>query len=100
MHPTRRDLLRLGLGSATLLASGTQVPAFLARSAAACSVEPARPNKENILVVVQLDGGNDGLNCVVPHNDPDYRKHRPRLNLARERLHKIDDRLAFHAALA
>jgi uncharacterized protein (DUF1501 family) len=49
---------------------------------------------------LELSGGNDGLNTVVPFKDDDYRKHRPKLNLASaERLHKIDDRMALHPSL-
>jgi uncharacterized protein (DUF1501 family) len=97
MQPTRRDLLRLGMGPAALLACGTTVPGFLARSATALAAGPGQAG--NVLVVVQLDGGNDGLNTVVPFKDPDYRKHRPRLNLAAARLHRMDDHVGFHPTL-
>jgi uncharacterized protein (DUF1501 family) len=98
MHPTRRDCLRLGLGTSTLLACGSSVPAFLARSAAALAAEP-KAVKGNVLVVVQLDGGNDGLNTIVPYKDDDYRKHRPKLQLAANSLLKIDDHLGLHPGL-
>src|SRR5438309_1788821 len=98
MHPTRRDFLRLGVGSATLLACGHTVPTFLARSASVLAAEP-KSTTGNVLVVVQLDGGNDGLNTVVPYKDPDYKKHRPKVGLAAEGLHKIDDRIALHPSL-
>ncbi len=100
MHPTRRDFLRLGFGSATLLACGSTVPAFLARSASVLAASPAKKSDGNVLVVVQLDGGNDGLNTVVPYKDPLYKKHRSRVNLAAaEGLRKIDDQIAFHPSL-
>jgi uncharacterized protein (DUF1501 family) len=92
----RRDFVRWGLGASPLLACGA-VPVFLVRSASALAA--GRDNKDNVLVVVQLNGGNDGLNTVIPYRDDDYRKHRPRLNLADSRLHKIDDRVAFHPSL-
>src|SRR5437660_12333768 len=98
MNPTRREFLRLGLGGSALLACGATVPAFLARSAAALQGGPAR-SAGRVLVVLQLDGGNDGLNTVVPYRDDDYRKHRPKLQLAADRLHKIDDRVGLHPAL-
>jgi uncharacterized protein (DUF1501 family) len=100
MDATRRDFLRLGLGSATLLACGNRVPGFLARSASALAAGTEQARDGNVLVVVQLEGGNDGLNTIVPYKDPEYMKHRPKLGLAREPVHKINDRIAFHPGLA
>src|SRR5262249_41187654 len=94
MNPTRRAMLRLGLGSPALLACGTIVPAFLARTALAVD-----GRRDRVLVVLQLDGGNDGLNTVVPYRDDKYRKLRPRLALGPNQVRKIDDRLGFHPAL-
>jgi uncharacterized protein (DUF1501 family) len=101
MSTTRRELLRMGLGSSTLLACGTIVPTFLARSAAALAAGPGRggPTRGRILVVVQLDGGNDGLNTIVPHGDDLYRKNRPRLALSAKELRPIDGHIGFHPAL-
>jgi uncharacterized protein (DUF1501 family) len=98
MHPTRREILRLGLGSSSLLACGRAVPLFLARSATALADDrPAA--KGRILVVVQLDGGNDGLNTVVPYRDDEYRKRRPKLAIAAGEVKKIDDRMGLHPGL-
>lgn len=96
MHPTRRDFLRLGLGSSTLLACGTTVPAFLARSASALATGP-RPDR--VLVVLELTGGNDGLNTVVPYGDDEYRKHRPRIHVPARSVHKVDDHIGLHPSL-
>jgi uncharacterized protein (DUF1501 family) len=96
MQPSRREFLRLGLGS-TLFACGANVPLFVARSARAMA--NGSTAKEKILVVVQLDGGNDGLNTVVPYNDAEYRKYRPKLQIPANNVLKIDDRVGFHPAL-
>jgi uncharacterized protein (DUF1501 family) len=96
MHPTRREMLRLGLGSSALLACGPTVPVFLSRSANAMAESKA---KDRILVVVQLDGGNDGLNTVVPYRDDEYRKHRPRIQIGQGDVKKIDDRVGLHPSL-
>jgi uncharacterized protein (DUF1501 family) len=50
-------------------------------------------------VVVQLDGGNDGLNTVVPFRDDEYHKQRPRLGLSTKELLKVDDHVGLHPAL-
>src|SRR5262249_49944259 len=95
MHPTRREMLRLGLGSSALLACGPTVPMFLARAATAAKSK----GYGRILVVVQLDGGNDGLNTVVPYRDDEYRKRRPKLQLAVNEVRKIDDHVGLHPGL-
>jgi len=100
MQPSRRDFMRLGFGSASLLACGTSVPLFLARSARIFAADATPGAKDRVLVVVQLDGGNDGLNTVVPYNDDQYRKSRPKLQIPAKDVIKIDDRVGFHPALA
>ncbi len=97
MHPTRREMLRLGLGSSALLACGPTVPLFLARSAHAMA--GAANAKGRILVVVQLDGGNDGLNTVVPYRDDEYRKRRPRIQIGAGEVRKVDDHVGLHPSL-
>ena len=52
-----------------------------------------------MLVVLELNGGNDGLNTVVPYGDDVYRKHRPKLQIADGSLHKIDDHVGLHPSL-
>jgi uncharacterized protein (DUF1501 family) len=88
---TRRDFLK----QSSLIALAPSLPAFLARSARAA--EPGRD--ERVLVVVQLDGGNDGVNTIVPFGDDGYAKHRRALRIAPERLIKINDQVAFNSAL-
>jgi uncharacterized protein (DUF1501 family) len=88
---SRRDFLK----SSTLLALAPTVPVFLARTARAAT--PQRDGR--VLVVIQLDGGNDGINTVVPFADEGYAKHRKALRLAKERLVKVNDQVGLHPAL-
>ena len=52
-----------------------------------------------ILVVVELNGGNDGINTVVPFRDEGYEQHRKELRIARDELHAIDSELGLHPGL-
>ncbi|MEM7305697.1 MAG: DUF1501 domain-containing protein [Planctomycetota bacterium] len=54
---------------------------------------------DRVLVVLQLTGGNDGLNTVVPHRQDEYFLLRPSLSLARGSLHAIDDEHGLHPEL-
>jgi uncharacterized protein (DUF1501 family) len=89
---TRRDFLR----HSSLVALAPSVPGFLARTARA-----ARPERDGrILVVVQMDGGNDGINTVVPFKDDGYARHRRLLRLPAGELIKVGDGLGLHPGLA
>ena len=92
MHLTRRKFLATLTGGSAVISFGGHVPEFLAQAAAA---EPAS-GKDTILVVVQLTGGNDGLNTVVPHNHAEYRKARPKLAIPAGDVLKINDTIGLH----
>lgn len=51
------------------------------------------------LVIIQLEGGNDGLNTIVPYRNDLYFKNRPILGLKRDKLIKINDELGFNSNL-
>ena len=52
-----------------------------------------------LLILVELKGGNDGLNTVVPYDDSQYRKLRARLGVDRDQVHKLTNRAALHPSL-
>ena len=93
MPYTRRDFLRAAAGASTLISLGPTVPDVLVRAAIAA---PPQGNRDTVLVAIQLTGGNDGLNTVVPYADDEYARSRPTLRLPAGELHKIDSRLGFH----
>ena len=92
---TRRDFLTRTLGGTSLLAVGSAVPEFLAATARAAD-DPKAKAKDTILVVVEMEGGNDGLNTVAPYGDDLYQKARPTLAFAKKEVLKLDDYVGLH----
>ena len=89
---TRREILRAGLAGFGTAA----IPLVFSRTAAAA--EAAASNR--ILVVLEMSGGNDGLNTLVPYADDAYYRHRPHIGIRPEKLRKIDDRFGFNPGMA
>lgn len=98
MFFSRRDLLKATLGVPILMSLKSVAPNSLAR--AALAAVPRRDDRNTVLVVVQLSGGNDGLNTVVPYGDDEYARNRPTLSLPPKDLHKIDSFIGFHPRMA
>ena len=94
MSQTRRDFLKTSLATSALMSLGASLPSWLSRPALAAA--PRGDAGETILVVVQLAGGNDGLNTVVPYDDDVYARNRPTLRLPADKVHKIDASLGLH----
>jgi len=100
---TRRQFLRTTvLGSAL----SWTVPAFLANTftalhsdAADSSTQIATGKDATILVVLQMAGGNDGLNTVVPYANDFYHKARPQIGLPAGKILKLTDEIGLHGAL-
>src|SRR5262249_47636315 len=93
-----RACLRNSLGSSTLVALAPTmptIPTFLAQVARAAT--PARDGR--LLVVVELSGGNDGVNTLVPFKDEGYAKYRKLLRLPADQLLKITKDAGLHPAM-
>ena len=59
----------------------------------------AGTEKDPILVVLQLTGGNDYLNTVIPHTDPLYRDNRPAVGIPEDQILHIDDKVGLHPCM-
>lgn len=85
----RRAFLR------TLTAAGITLPAFPALAALGDDLGAARRH----LILIELQGGNDGLNTVVPYADRAYRRARPTIGIGRDDVFALDERLGLHPSL-
>ena len=56
-------------------------------------------NKDNVLVVLSLSGGNDGLNTVIPYNDGHYRDFRPNLGVGAEQVIDLNGEIGMHPTM-
>ena len=87
----RKDFLQIG----SLATASLMLPRFLKAFERPALVPPG--NK--VLVVLQLSGGNDGLNTVIPIRNDIYYKSRPRLGIAKEQALSLTDEVGLHPAL-
>jgi len=81
--------------SAGILAVGSTASRLWRRAAGAAEARRDAP----VLVVLELSGGNDGLNTVIPHGDAAYHKSRPTLRIEPGKVLKLDDRVGLHPSL-
>lgn len=89
--PTRRGFLQSAAALALApLTGGTRL---------AFAGAPAGANYRNLLVLVELKGGNDGLNTLVPYTDAAYYALRPKIAIARDKVVQLTDRAGLHPAL-
>jgi uncharacterized protein (DUF1501 family) len=94
---TRRQFLGRGACGLSFVTLAGSMPGFLTRAAA--GAEAAAKN-DHVLVVVELSGGNDGLNTVIPFENDLYYKNRPTLGIAKDQVLKLGDAVGFHPSLA
>lgn len=103
MNLSRRAMIKNGM---LVVSAGMVMPAIFSRgivSAHAQSLEGSRIAQaagDRTLIVVQMAGGNDGLNTVVPFADATYRKMRPTIGIPESQVLSLDGRLGLHPNLA
>lgn len=95
MKATRRDFLKTAVGASALVSLTRLAPSFLCRTASAADSQGAG-GKGTSLVVVQLSGGNDGLNCIVPYANDVYARSRTTLRLTASDVLRVNDDWGFH----
>ncbi|HEY4135305.1 MAG TPA: DUF1501 domain-containing protein [Alphaproteobacteria bacterium] len=95
---SRRDSLKI-LGAAALVPVMYGAPGPLRAYAQAARRLPASRIGKRVFVLVELKGGNDGLNTVIPYADPNLPQMRPSLVLPGEEMLTLGDGLAFNPAL-
>ena len=96
---SRRDFL----GRGSMIAVGLVTPHWLSAIAKADVMRQAAGTSlpsDNVLVVCQLSGGNDGLNTVIPWADSAYRSLRPTLGIPDDQILKLTDQIGFHPSLS
>src|SRR6266446_9904116 len=90
---SRRDLLRAGMYGVGVSAGSAVRMALFGQAAAAVAAEAGSQGKT--LVVLELSGGNDGLNTLVPYGDDAYYRRRPNTGIPREEDRHIASHLGF-----
>ena len=85
----RRDFLKISAAAAYTISG---MPGFLARAA-------AQAGGDKTLVVIQLTGGNDGLNTLVPYTNPAYYAARPNIAIPKSEVLTLGQGLGMHPAL-
>src|SRR5687768_445562 len=99
MRPTRREMLRVGLGGLGVISLGGTMPAFMSKFAfGAPATGASQLGDDNILVVIQLSGGNDGLNTIIPKGNDAYAKARPGIGL-KDKLHTLNDEFSLNPGM-
>ena len=98
---SRRDFLVRGLYG---IGVGAGLPLILSRTSAALAAQAlegtsVEKHPERMLVVVELAGGNDGLNTVIPYGDPAYYRVRPNLGIREPHVLKAAEGFGFHPSM-
>ncbi|MFI5380667.1 MAG: DUF1501 domain-containing protein [Tepidisphaerales bacterium] len=89
MAISRRDFIRAGAGALTVGACASQ----------GLAAAPTAARAARALVLIELNGGNDGLNTVIPYADPAYYQARPTLAISPARVLKLSGDTGLHPSM-
>lgn len=97
-----------GVSRRTCLQAAMALPFLLLRpawslrawAAEANAVTAGSRNRDRILLLVELHGGNDGLNTFIPYEDAAYYRARPQLAIPRDQVRQLTPRFGLHPALS
>jgi uncharacterized protein (DUF1501 family) len=95
MNLSRRQLLGLLAAQSGALGGLAGLPQ-VARAQSTANAQ----NNDRILVVLELSGGNDGLNTVVPYGDDAYYRYRPKIGIRPDKLRKLDQRFGLNPGMS
>lgn len=98
MSFSRRGFLKAGLGSLAFFTIESTTPNWIMRSANALGAAECL-NGDRILVIIQLAGGNDGLNTIIPVTDPLYYSYRPKIAVTSSEAITMDSLNSMHPAM-
>ena len=102
MKLTRRAMIKDGL---LVVSAGMAMPAIFSRGVTSAKAQAldgsriAQTASDRTLIIVQMAGGNDGLNTVIPFTDPLYIQMRPTLGIPVTKVLPLDTRLGLHPNL-
>jgi uncharacterized protein (DUF1501 family) len=96
---TRRSVLKAGMYGLGIGAAGTtfRAPSLFGRAAESVARQTA--DNGRVLVILELSGGNDGLNTVVPYGDDAYYNHRPKIGIRPSDLRVLDDHFGLNSGM-
>jgi len=95
----RTTFVSSALSVAFLGGNASRALAQVAGAAAPLPAFGSGVDPDNVLVVIQMGGGNDGLNTVVPWSDDAYHRVRPGIHVTESQVIKLNERIGFNPAL-
>src|ERR1700712_3484752 len=91
---SRREFIKR---SALATVGGLLIPNFL--KAYEKQLLGSQATTDKVLIIIQLSGGNDGLNTVIPYRNDIYYRERPSISIAKEKVLPLNDEIGLNPAM-